>query len=450
MMQGFLMCAHEEGRDGSSMVVKIWVKQVRDVAYGVEDCLMDFAVRLDHQQSWWRIPRRLLDRRFVAKEMKELRSKVEDISQRNVRYHLIKETSGQPSSTTISSEVILHVAEAKIRAALHQEEEKVDLAEIITEDGDDLGSVIAVWGASTDVGVTSIIRAAYDSKQVKDKFQCRAWVRLMHPFNPNDLFVSLVRQFYQDSCEESGKASMQGGGTATGLTVLKKMAAPDHSLVDEFNRYVTEKRYLVVIADVSTIEEWDWIKTYFPRLNGGRIIVSTQQFEVARLCTEQPCTISEIKQIWSFDKDLYVFYHKAEAARIKEDGKAESSSNGEITSAEEATCEKQQHADQKPTGASVVAAALDEDQLIDRVAAKAKVIDFIDQDGEVISICGMGGLGKTTLVTSLYQQELSGRFQRRAWLTVPRLNHQEFYNDLLQQLCVDFHGDKEKHATETQ
>ena len=57
------------------------------------------------------------------------------------------------------------------------------------------------------------------------------------------------------------------GGTVTGLTVLKKMAAPDHSLVDEFNRYVTEKRYLVVIADVSTIEGWDWIKTYFPSMN---------------------------------------------------------------------------------------------------------------------------------------------------------------------------------------
>ncbi|XP_044414639.1 disease resistance protein Pik-2 [Triticum aestivum] len=449
MMQGFLMCAHEEGREGSSMVVKIWVKQVRDVAYDVEDCLLDFAVRLDHQQSWWCIPQRLLDRRFVAKEMKELRTKVEDIGQRNVRYRLIKESSGQPSSATatISSEVILHVAEATTRAALHREKEKADLAELITRDGH--GSVIAVWGASSDVGVTSIIRAAYDKPEVKGKFQCRAWVRLMHPFNPNDLFVSMVRQFYQDSCDESGKAITQGGGTATGLTVLKKMSALDHSLVDEFNRYVTEKRYLVVIADVHTIEEWDWIKTYFPSMNGSQIIVSTQQFEVARLCTEQPYTVAEIEPKWSFDKDLYVFYHKHKVeAQIKGGHKAESSSNGEITSAEEAPREEQQHADQKLTSASAVAAALEEDRLINRVAAKATVIELLSQPGEVITIWGMGGLGKTTLVTSLYQQELSERFQRRAWFTVPHslnhLSHQEFHEDLQRQLKVDYHGDKEK------
>jgi hypothetical protein len=37
MMQGFLMAAHKEKDDDK--VVKIWVKQVRDVAYHVEDCL---------------------------------------------------------------------------------------------------------------------------------------------------------------------------------------------------------------------------------------------------------------------------------------------------------------------------------------------------------------------------------------------------------------------------
>ncbi|CAM0947549.1 unnamed protein product [Alopecurus aequalis] len=441
MMQGFLLTAHDE-QGGSCMVVKIWVKQVRDVAYDVEDSLMDFAVRLE-QQSWWRIPRTLLDRRSVAKEMKKLRSKVEDISQRNMRYRLIKEssaagssgTAGQPSSSaTISSEVVLHIAEATTRAALQKKKKKVDLAKLIAEDEDNLGSAIAVWGASSDVGVTSIIRAAYDDQQVKDKFQCRAWLRLVHPFNPNDLFVSLVRQFYQDSLEETGKASTQGeGSTATGLTVLTKMAALD-SLVDEFNRYVTEKRYLVVIADLSTIEEWDWIKTYFPSMNKSRIIVSTQQFEVARLCTEQPYTVSEIEPKWSFDKDLYVFYHKVEVG-IKGNDKPESSSNAEIHSADEPASEEQRTDGGQPTRASTVADALEEDRIIDRREAKDKVLQLVGQAGEVITICGMGGLGKTTLVTSLYQKELSERFERRAWLTVSRYqNLLEFLGDLLRQL----------------
>ncbi|XBH67157.1 hypothetical protein VPH35_095581 [Triticum aestivum] len=50
MMQSFLMAAHDERDDNK--VVKTWVKQVRDVSYSVEDCLLDIAVRLE-KQSWW-------------------------------------------------------------------------------------------------------------------------------------------------------------------------------------------------------------------------------------------------------------------------------------------------------------------------------------------------------------------------------------------------------------
>jgi hypothetical protein len=87
MMRSFMMEAHQERVD--SKVVKTWVKQVRDTAYDVEDNLQDFSVRLE-KPSWWRFPCTLLERRRVAQQMKELRAKVEDVSQRNARYHLIK------------------------------------------------------------------------------------------------------------------------------------------------------------------------------------------------------------------------------------------------------------------------------------------------------------------------------------------------------------------------
>ena len=79
MMLSFLMAAHEERDDHK--VVKTWVKQVRDVAYDVEDCLQDQAVRLG-KPSRWCFLRTLVDRRRVATWMKELlRAKVEDVSQ---------------------------------------------------------------------------------------------------------------------------------------------------------------------------------------------------------------------------------------------------------------------------------------------------------------------------------------------------------------------------------
>lgn len=71
MMQGFLMAAHDE-RD-NNMVVKIWVKQVRDVSYAVEDCLLDFAVRLE-KQSWWCLSRKVLARHYVANQIEGAQS----------------------------------------------------------------------------------------------------------------------------------------------------------------------------------------------------------------------------------------------------------------------------------------------------------------------------------------------------------------------------------------
>ncbi|CAN6203354.1 unnamed protein product [Urochloa humidicola] len=77
MMLAFLMAAHEE--KDKHKVVQTWVKQVRGMAYDVEDCLQDLAVQLG-KPSWWCFFWTLIDRHQVATRIKELRAKVEDFA----------------------------------------------------------------------------------------------------------------------------------------------------------------------------------------------------------------------------------------------------------------------------------------------------------------------------------------------------------------------------------
>jgi hypothetical protein len=52
---------------------------------------------------------------------------------------------------------------------------------------------------------------------------------------------------------------------------------------------VNREKYLIILEDLSTKENWADIQEYLPdRSNGSRIVVLTQQFQVASSCTGFP------------------------------------------------------------------------------------------------------------------------------------------------------------------
>lgn len=176
------------------------------------------------------------------------------------------------------------------------------LTQLITKNDDDL-QVTSVWGTGGDLGTTSIIRKAYGDPEICRNFECRGWVKLTHPFNPHEFLRSLVAQFYTNSC--------LGQGTTVDVDELKRMeatATTQGGLVEEFMKQVNEKRYLVVLESVSTMGEWDAIRTYLPdRKNGSCVIVSTQQGEIASLCIGNSYQVLELKQ-YSAEHSVCVFF----------------------------------------------------------------------------------------------------------------------------------------------
>ncbi|VAI52995.1 unnamed protein product [Triticum turgidum subsp. durum] len=317
MMQSFLMMADEE--QSQNKILTTWVKQIGVLAYKVEDSLMDFGLHSEKKQFWGCIPRNPGDRRRIAKEVKQLRAEVEDVSNRNLRYRLIKESSGSKPTVaeeraSIATAAMFGINEARPTTLEHQKTSEVDLHQLITSNDLDL-RVITMWGTSGDLGKTSAIQDVYDDPKVKKRFGFCAWIRLMHPFNPQEFLQSLVRQLNENPHDEVGKPEQE---TSVGA-VLAKMDKMDQSdLVHVFNAQLCRNSYLVVINNMSAIEEWHCIKKYFPdNKKQSRIIISTQQVETASLCTEKPYQVSKFKQL-SFDQTIYLFHKKHAHFSLKE------------------------------------------------------------------------------------------------------------------------------------
>ncbi|CAO2149683.1 unnamed protein product [Urochloa humidicola] len=303
MMQSFLNTA--DGERVKNNVVRTWVRQVRDLSYDAEDCI-ESVLHLDMKQSFWTLGIRLLAScksgatlpldEAVA-EIRLLKARVEEVSQRNMRYNLISDSGSKPivqqqmpSSFAVGVTAVDTLSEARDTA--RKRRGSVDLSMLLTERNNDL-QVISVWGTGGDLGMTSIIKEAYDKPEICKNFRCRAWLKLTHPFSPHEFIRNLAAQFYGNSCGEQA-------GEIKGLDVLARMDVTTQGadLICDFLRHVNKQTYLVILEDLCSMAEWHAVRTYLPdSTSGSRIVVSTQHQEIASLCTGQPYQVSELKKL---------------------------------------------------------------------------------------------------------------------------------------------------------
>jgi hypothetical protein len=298
MMKSFLKTADRD-RVRSS-VVRTWVMQVRDLSYHAEDSI-EGILELEPQRPWWALPflprvlppccrprvGRALDEE--VDKIKLIKARVEEVSQRNLRYNLINTIgSGQLQQAPIPAMDLdlAKVQEGSFRLRC--------LLGYLTRHGG--LSVISVWGTGGNLGTISIIRNMFDRQSICSMFKCRARVKLMHPFIPQKFLGDLIAQLLTNS------------GFTCGDDVRSKKV---EDLVKEVEQLVMGRGYLLVLEDLSNMEDWYSIKTYLPDLNGNGncVIVSTQLRQIARLCIGQHQNVreEEVGQL-SADDRVYAFF----------------------------------------------------------------------------------------------------------------------------------------------
>ncbi|KAL5731290.1 hypothetical protein ACHQM5_004035 [Ranunculus cassubicifolius] len=260
--------------------VEEWVRQVQDVAYEIEDVLDAYV--LNHHSSWvgstkaiYRgIPnffRRLKVKHDIGNQLKDIKTRIQTISERRQRYNLITaEHLSTVSTRTVRDprEDALFLDEFQL-IGIDGAREK--MLEYLLEEDTRLG-IISIYGMG-GLGKTSLAKKVYDNAKVKHQFPLRAWITLSQAFNTKSLLEGLFRQLFP---EAPGQKEME-------VIELKQ------KLTEELRG----KRYVVVLDDIWSLDAWKNLKNALPNDNKScsRIIVTTRFENIPNVSCVEGCVL---------------------------------------------------------------------------------------------------------------------------------------------------------------
>ncbi|KAK3124567.1 hypothetical protein QOZ80_7BG0588540 [Eleusine coracana subsp. coracana] len=303
-----LLRMQSEAEEGAvDHFVRVWMKQMREVAYDAEDCIDLYLLRIKCRMSdgvfakFKHLLETFFSRRRLVGEIGALRARAIAISERHARYGVNREalrrspafsatpmlTASGPAHALGSSNGTEHHQLVGIKcqadALVDRLKKKVD--------GEQHLKVFSIVGFG-GVGKTTLAKEV--CRLLEMEFPHQAMVSVSQAFDPGRELTELHKRIYLQVIRvktenERGIKEEANQGHFEHLDVQKLNEINTWSsdkLAQKLQEYLNDKRYLIMLDDVWTVHALEAIQSVLPQNNcHSRIIVTTRIETVAKACS---------------------------------------------------------------------------------------------------------------------------------------------------------------------
>uniref|UniRef100_J3M864 Uncharacterized protein n=2 Tax=Oryza brachyantha TaxID=4533 RepID=J3M864_ORYBR len=290
-----------------AMVVRCWMKEVRELSYDIEDCIDQYEDYAEQQyehvavlpvyRSYTRrrkllrrrrggskqipwVPEKLKQRLWMANKIREFSLRVQEALQRHGDAVCslggtanTNASTARDDASSVCRERAGGVRHVGLDAAIN------NVQEWVTDGEKKMLRVASIVGAG-GVGKTTLADELY--RKLGRQFECRAFVRSSQKPDARGLLISMLSQVRPQQPPGNWKL---------------------HSLISNIRTHLQDKRYLIIIDDLWDICTWDIIKCTLPDGNScSRILITTEIEDIAlQSCSHDSEYIFKMKPLGEDD-----------------------------------------------------------------------------------------------------------------------------------------------------
>ncbi|KAL9447403.1 hypothetical protein AB3S75_014965 [Citrus x aurantiifolia] len=275
-----------EKRQVKEETVRLWLDQLRDACYDMEDVLGEWnTARLklqidgvdDHENDAL-VPKKkvcsffptascfackpLVLRRDIALKIKEINETLDDIAKQKDMFGFVVNVTNERADQRVPS--ISSIDESEI---FGREKEKNELVDRLLCEGskEQKGPCIISLVGMGGIGKTTLAQFAYNNGDVERNFEKRTWVCVSEPFDEFRIARAIIESLTP--------------GSAKDLVEFQ-------SLMQHIQECVAGKKFLLVLDDVWNEDYYKWepfYKCLKNSLHGSKILITTRKETVARI-----------------------------------------------------------------------------------------------------------------------------------------------------------------------